>query len=489
MVPVRIKPSLSRFRGSLCIQLIVGLTALTVLISVGASYLVHNFEGRYLSSLMMEESNRKFQLLLFASTDDVVSEDIPRLQTIVNEITRKDAGLVAVRLTDEDGRTILNWHRNNQGPIHTLSFTKSVAVDGESFGTFSAEWDVSSIDSQIQRHALIVAMTVGAMCILLSIFVFLFVRRLAVLPLNRIVRRLDDFHHGIFDVTVDLPRFTPTELRQLEHSVNRLGELLTLQEQRKIERETAREAAEGANRAKSEFLANMSHELRTPLNAILGFSDVMRQRLYGPLADKYLEYVGYIHQSGSLLLALINDILDISRIEHGKLTLDETEVDLDQVIRASLLVVHETARAGRHRIVENWPRRLPRVMADERKVKQILLNLLSNAIKFTPPDGRISVRVALDPLAGVIFEIVDSGIGIPSDKLAKALEPFGQVDSSLARRYNGSGLGLPLAKALVELHGGEFHLDSEVGVGTSVRFSLPSHRIVTDKNVVRLMSA
>ncbi len=361
-----------------------------------------------------------------------------------------------------------------------MVFKQDVDFDGERFGTFAAGWDISDLEPKIYRHALTVAASVGLICFLLSVFIFALIHRMTVLPINRIVQRLDDFRHGTFDRVNVLPTVTPTELRRLDQTVNQFGELLSVQEQRESEREAARRAAIEASRSKSEFLANMSHELRTPLNGILGFAEIMRMKLFGSLGNpKYEEYAADIHQCASHLLDLINDLLDIARIEQRKLTLDEHEIDLERVIRSSVAMVQERARANGHHIMEKKPERLPMVMADERKLRQVLLNLLANAIKFTPAGGLITLSVAMDPVHGLIFEITDTGIGIPPDQLAKALEPFGQVDSTLARRYEGSGLGLPLAKGLIELHGGLFQLESKVGVGTAVRFSLPPHRILT----------
>jgi signal transduction histidine kinase len=298
-------------------------------------------------------------------------------------------------------------------------------------------------------------------------------------PINRIAERLTEFQRGVLDRPTDLPAFAPAELRRLEKAVSTLGSLLSTQEQQSAEREAARAAAVAANRTKSEFLANMSHELRTPLNAILGFSEAMQMQMFGPLGnDKYDEYVDHINESGAHLLALINDILDISKIEFGKLVLDEGEVDLGRAVRSCITLVRERARVGNVRIVDNLLSRLVRVMADERKIKQILLNLLANAVKFTPPGGSVTLTWEVDDTRGVVIEIADTGVGIPADQINKVLEPFGQVETSLVRRSEGSGLGLPLAKAFIELHGGQFEIHSEVNIGTRVRFSLPPWRVL-----------
>lgn len=479
MVQPRLTPFLRWRAPPLGVQLLLGLSLIAVVVAFSAGVIVRNSERAYLGSLLSTESQRKFRLLVFASLDDVISEDIPRLQTTMEEVERRDTALASVRITNEDGRILYEWRRGGSiSQPDLLSFTRDVRLAGEHFGTFSANWDISELRHEVDSHAHKVAAELGAVCLVLGLLVFLLVHGLAVVPINRIAQRLAEFHRGVLDRVIKLPAFAPTELRRLEESVNKLGELLLKEKHRDSEREAAHAAAVSANRTKSEFLANMSHELRTPLNAILGFSEMMQMRVYGPLgSDRYDEYVNDIVASATHLLSLINDILDISKIEFGKLTLTEEEIPLERPIRASLTLMRERARESGVTLVENFASPLPEIVADETKIKQILLNLLSNAVKFTPSGGTVTVSVATAGLnGGTTIEIADTGIGIPEDQIAKALEPFGQIDSSATRRHEGSGLGLPLAKALVELHGGTFGIESKVSVGTRVWFTLPPSR-------------
>ncbi len=239
----------------------------------------------------------------------------------------------------------------------------------------------------------------------------------------------------------------------------------------------AKDVAETASRTKSRFLATMSHELRTPLNAIMGFSEIMMSELCGPLEnERYREYNKDINESAGHLLALINDILELSKAEAGKLELLEGLVDFGSLVESSVRLIRQKAVCGEVAIeTATAPVRL---RGDERKLKQILLNLLSNAVKFTPPGGRVEVRVACDRAGSLVVGVRDTGIGIAEADLPEVLEPFGQAKNHSGQPDEGTGLGLPLAKAMVELHGGSLTIDSVLGVGTTVTVVIPSERVL-----------
>jgi signal transduction histidine kinase len=228
---------------------------------------------------------------------------------------------------------------------------------------------------------------------------------------------------------------------------------------------------EAASRHKSEFLANMSHELRTPLNAIIGFSEVLGERMFGELNEKQEEYLKDIHASGQHLLSLINDILDLSKIEAGRMELELTEFNLPATLDNALTLVRE--RAGRHGIALHMTvdDRVEHVQADERKIKQVILNLLSNAIKFTPEEGRIDVRAV--PGDGIIeVSVSDTGAGIAPEDQEAIFEEFRQVGTA-EKKAEGTGLGLTLCRKFVELHGGRIWVKSKVGVGSTFSFTIP----------------
>jgi len=237
--------------------------------------------------------------------------------------------------------------------------------------------------------------------------------------------------------------------------------------------------ADMANRAKSEFLANMSHELRTPLNAIIGFSEIIKSGFLGKISGtKTLEYANDIYMSGLHLLDLINDILDLSKIELGSEEPNDAHINVRQLVDAVLVLMKERAGTARVHLQTVFQNDLPLLRADERKLKQILSNLLSNSIKFTHAGGRVALDVQCGPDGSYVFEVSDTGIGIAPEHMDKALQPFGQIDSDLNRKFTGTGLGLPLARELVEMHGGSLSLESTPDVGTTVTVRFPAERMV-----------
>jgi signal transduction histidine kinase len=279
-------------------------------------------------------------------------------------------------------------------------------------------------------------------------------------PVKQMETRMRELASGDFSKRVEVPN--RDELGALATDLNRMSDQLgSLYGQ-----------LEAASRHKSEFLANMSHELRTPLNAVIGFSEVLQEQMFGDLNDKQKEYVHDIHSSGKHLLSLINDILDLSKIEAGKVELELSTFHLPSSLEGTLTLVRE--RATRHGIEVGLAvdDKLGEIVADERKVRQILLNLLSNAVKFTPDGGRVDVSAAAVDSA-VHIAVRDTGIGIAPEDQELIFEEFRQVGNDLFRKREGTGLGLTLARKFVELHGGRIWVQSEPGKGSTFTFTLP----------------
>ncbi len=272
---------------------------------------------------------------------------------------------------------------------------------------------------------------------------------------------------------------------ELEQTRERLQQKTRQLEQLAVDLTQARNEAATASRMKSEFLANMSHELRTPLNAIIGFSDIIMSETLGPLRhDTYRAYAKDINDSGQHLLAIISEVLDLARIEAGRFELSEFVVDLGKIAASCARLVRERARGAGIELIVDLPESVPFVYVDEIKMKQVLLNLLSNAVKFTPQGGRVALSASEAEDGGIQVRVADTGIGMRSEDIPVALEPFRQVDSLLTRRYEGTGLGLPLAKSIVEHHGGSLWIESATGKGTTVFVSLPRERSVAHRKTL-----
>ena len=272
------------------------------------------------------------------------------------------------------------------------------------------------------------------------------------------------------------------ELEDIRDRLERQGEQLA-EFARDLGR--ARDKADAANAAKSAFLATMSHELRTPLNAIIGFSELIRDELAGDIGErKYCDYARDIHASGQHLLALINDILDVSKAEAGKLEISDEIIDVSESVRSCIRLCRSRADSAGAKLVDDLPADLPLLRADRRRMKQILINLITNALKFTGGAGTVTIRGSVDAAGWMVIEVRDSGIGMTEREIDKALEPFGQVDTAINRRHPGTGLGLPLTKSMVEVHGGRLEIESQVGQGTMVRALFPIERVIHDRGEV-----
>jgi signal transduction histidine kinase len=371
---------------------------------------------------------------------------------------------------------VLELSTGQKPSISADQWRPSTAVAQKSIADFaSAALNAAGDHAQLQAESAKYALYRSGLMMLLfcglGTTTALYISRSVVSPISRISETMQLIAQG------DLSRPIPFQNRQDE--IGALANALRIFRDNAIREgklRLAKEVAEAANQAKSEFLANMSHELRTPLNAIIGFSELIASERFGAVGDRYRGYADDVVTSGRLLLALINDILDLSKLEAGQFELHNEYVNVPAMVKACLHFVQPQARNSKVRFTTTFDQRVTTIRGDELRIRQILLNLLSNAVKFTR-DGEVRVSSFLKNGAFAIA-ITDTGIGIAAEDIPKALRSFGQVDSKISREYAGTGLGLPLARHLTELHGGTLSLESLVGAGTTVTITFPGDRII-----------
>ena len=354
-----------------------------------------------------------------------------------------------------------------------LELTAPIRLDGEVIGSIVLKSSLDGIASSLWTFILIVA---AVMLVSLGLAFILVSRLQSVIstPIERLLKTMKKVS-AEQDYSVRAEPYGRDELGRVIDGFNHM--LDQIQRHEEVLRK-ARQQAEAANRAKSDFLANMSHELRTPLNAILGFSEVMMREVAGPIGQpQYREYASDIHDSGRHLLEVINDILDLSKIEAGRVELVDGRVALGPLVEKAVRLVAERAKQAEVEIRLLSEPNLPDLSADERLVKQAVLNLLSNAVKFTPRGGRVEISLLLTADGALCLRVRDSGIGIAEADLERVLTPFTQAESALSRNYQGTGLGLPLTKSFMEMHGGTLALKSRPGEGTEVTLRFPPGRV------------
>jgi len=402
----------------------------------------------------------------------------PRLRTAIENARR--VYIVAYQATRT--RIIARLSRSQPTPLSGQAWMRLsdpglssiVAISKSALAI--TEVHAAGLARQANRHF---SIAVGFMLasIILASSAMLYVMWRVIAPLKTITQIMRSIAGG--DLTREIPfGQRQDEIGQFAQAVHLFRDSVVVQqdlENELLRNRSARDAAETSNRLKSEFLANMSHELRTPLNAILGFSEMIGTEILGPGLPQYRVYASDIHSAGSHLLSLINDILDLSKAEAGKLELHCERVDMVELIEECVRLVRGRAEEQDLRIRLALSE-LPPLFADRLRVKQILLNLLSNAIKFTPQGGQVSVDAACDTAGQLVVHVCDTGIGIAPEMIPLAFEPFRQVDSVLARRFEGTGLGLPLVKSFVTLHKGGVTIQSALGKGTTVSVSFPKSR-------------
>ncbi len=349
-----------------------------------------------------------------------------------------------------------------------------ILLDGETIATLHLRTDLAQmydiIDTYLVLAAFVVFLLIG-----LAFFMASRIQKVVTEPVLGLLATMQAVSSER-DYAIRARKHADDELGQVSDGFNRM---LAESQVHDLKLRAAWHKADAASHAKTEFLANMSHELRTPLNAIIGFSEIIKMEMLGPLGTgRYRHYAQDIFDSGTHLLAVITDILDISKVEAGEFELHAEPTDLKEIVEQSLRLVRERAEAAGIGLDVKIDRDLPQLLLDRRLIKQSLINLLSNAIKFSPEDGRVVVQALRGPEGSVRLSVADSGIGIAEADIPSVLLPFSQVENAFSRSHEGTGLGLPLAKSFIEAHGGRLEIDSTVGHGTRATLHIPPERAI-----------
>lgn len=411
-------------------------------------------------------------------------------RTILRACLYDNLGQVFVRYPTEDGKnTVCPSNISERRNIFedSIEVMQNIKKNDQRIGTIYIESNMNDVEHYVSKQT-VIAVLVSLAVVVLSYLMAVSLQKTISRPILSLAATAREVSLNK-DYNIRAKPFGKkqvggnNEIASLTNAFNsmlqEIGERDRQLKQQNVELEKAKNVAETANRAKSQFLANISHELRTPLNAIIGFSSILLNQLFGPLGDeKYHEYAKDINESGSHLLDIINDILDLSKAEAGRLELNFEEINVPKAIKKCLTIVTDRAEKGQITLHHEMPKNLPSLIADRLRFIQILLNILSNAIKFTPPDGKVDLVVRPIEVSGVVTHFVisirDTGIGMSKEDVDKAFQSFGQVDGGLNRKYEGSGLGLPLTQKLIELHHGTIDIDSKLGVGTKVTLTFPA---------------
>lgn len=346
---------------------------------------------------------------------------------------------------------------------------KTLIMDGEVIGVLQIVADLRQFNDEIASYVFL-ASVITLVLLLLAMVLSWGLQRLISSPVLRLAQTMKRIA-GERDYGVRVAKQGEDEIGTL---IDCFHDMLARIEYHEASLMQARSEAESASQAKSAFLATMSHELRTPLNAILGFSEIMTMETFGPLGSQnYRDYSRDIYESGMHLLRVINDVLDLSKVEAGRLELRRTDVDVEEAVEIALRFFRERSRQAALTLTAQIEPDLPALHADERVVRQCILNLVSNAIKFTPSGGTILVSARCEAGGWIAISVADNGIGIAEADLPKVLTPFGQADNAYTRKHDGTGLGLPLVKSFTELHAGHFDIRSALGAGTTVTIRFP----------------
>jgi len=491
---------------SLVKQVLVSISLVIILLAIGANLVIRNIETSYLNQLLEAESERTTNLVAQAALEGIISEDIPHLQTIVEQVGATSPSILSISIFSYDHKELANWSREQS--LHLKQFVvwrKSVVLEGEEFGYIVIHWRTDLISQQVDKHVNYLSYLVLGVVIVVGLVSFLLIHWLVIKPIQRINHDLSHFQQNDSVILNNRPmsKYSAIELLNLSQSVNDLSQLWNHNRQRErrllhevelrkeaeqelvysrdnLQREVAKKTqelrqamknAKKANHSKSTFLANMSHELRTPMHAILSFSRFGLLKYDSVNQDKLKSYFANIHESANRLLLLLNDLLDLAKLEAGKMELNIMSNDICMVSK-NCIVEMEAAMEEKSLSIE-WHCSSKELLGkfDRLRVAQVIVNFLSNAIKFTPEGKKIYLKLeSVDN--NIQLAVHDEGIGVPCGEYDTVFERFVQSSNSEAK-IKGTGLGLSICKEIIEKHQGKIWAEASEKGGAAFKFQLP----------------
>jgi signal transduction histidine kinase/ActR/RegA family two-component response regulator len=473
---------ISRTAVPLWVQLFVTLLVVTGLLSYVGGETIRSMEMDKLRSHTQYMAKSNLTIVAATTVDAVIAHDFTVLEIVANELAMAVEPIHSLEIINDREQTLLDWQRGTEVEEDILlHFKQPILLNGEQIGELRARWNPAAMYAEMDAHVDMVRRNIMVMMAIIAAVLMFWIHGLVIRPLHALDLRLDKRPEGY----KALPWWVAREFRRLRNTVTRLEEMsvsndvLEKEVERRKEAEVdmlaARDQALEASRAKSSFLANMSHELRTPLNAIIGYSELLREDAREEGRNNALDDLGKINTAGQHLLDLINEILDLSKIEAGKMDLCIEPVDLPMLIQTVMVTVEPMAERNGNQIRLEGLDDVATISTDVTKLRQVLLNLLSNAAKFTE-HGEIVISggaKTIDGVDGVAINISDSGIGLREEDIENLFQPFQQADVSISRKYGGTGLGLALCRRFCDMMGGDIGVQSEPGNGSTFSIWLP----------------
>ncbi|OLQ69487.1 hybrid sensor histidine kinase/response regulator [Photobacterium proteolyticum] len=447
------------------------ISLITLLLSFCAGEVVRGYERNYLEDKVDRQLQSYFQALSSTTIEDVLTEDVPHLETILEQATAHNPDLIYVLISNEAGVLLASSGQapGSNNPL-TAQYHRTIMFEGEVFGSMTLALSKERLLADINHHVDQIRFISAASLLLLGFFCYFLTHYLLLSPLNRINRRLLSIDGLALPVKPDPEHLS--ELARLDKSVNVLQKVLKAQKDKERQLQLAKRHAEEANKSKTEFIATMSHEIRTPMNVILGSLDILKDESLSTTAK---QFTSTAQNAAKLLLNQLNDILDYSKLDANKVAVNNAAFSpVNTVENVIALFAEQATKRGIELAFHSDPASQSRFIGDEGKITQVLTNLLGNAIKFTE-SGTISLAVTSKKShdnTTLTFTVEDSGIGIDKEKIGAILDPFVQSDPSFSRRYGGAGMGLAISNKLLAMMGGQFDINSSLGKGSTFSFQL-----------------